>query len=159
MSALGGVVVAIVIDDLGIGDGSGVLDDGAANRVDPILLLLLGVGDEVHGVGARGELEGVGLVEDVFGAFDCETRGDGDDAAWTRRARDGGFLEPEELALLEDEPAAAPGLDVLALLGEPAGALGVGPELDAVVIGGVFRHAGRRAPQARHRSYKVRKSI
>jgi len=154
LSALGGVV--IVIDDLGIGDGSGVLDDGAADRVDPILLLLLGVGDEVHGVGARGELEGVGLVEDVFGAFDGEARGDGDHAAWTRRTRDGGVLEPEELALLEDEPAAAPGLDVLALLGEPAGPLGVRPELDAVVIGGVVRHAGCRAPQARHRSSKMR---
>jgi len=114
-SALGRV--AIIIDDLGIGDGSGVLDDGATDGVDPVFLLLLGISDEVHGVGARGKLEGVGLVEDVFGAFDSETRGNGDDAAWPRCACDGGILEPEEFALLQDEPTAAPSLDVLALLG------------------------------------------
>ena len=34
-----------------------------------------------------------------------ETRGNGDDAVWTRWAHDGGFLEPKKLALLEDEPA------------------------------------------------------
>ena len=149
-SALGGVV--IIIDDLGIGDGSGVLDDGATDGVDPVFLLLLGIGYEVHSVRARGKLERVWLVEDIFGAFDGETRGDGDDAAWPRGACDGRVLEPEEFALLKDEPTAAPSLDVLALLGEPAGSLGVGPEFDAVVVGGIVRHAGRRAPQARHRS-------
>ena len=129
-----------------------MLDDGATDGVDPVLLLLLGIGDEVHGVRARGKLKRVGLVEDVFGAFNGEARGDGDDAARLRGACDGGVLEPEEFALLKDEPTAAPGLDVLALLGEPAGALGVRPELDSVVVGGILRHAGRRAPQAPHRS-------
>jgi len=118
-----------------------VLDDGATDGVDPVLLLLLGIGDEIHGVGARGKLKCVGLVEDVFGAFDGEARRDGDDTAWSRGACDGGVLEPEEFALLKDEPTAAPGLDVLALLGEPSSSLGVGPKLDAVVVGGILRHA------------------
>ena len=130
----------------------------SCHRVNPILLLLLGVGDEVHGVGARGELEGIRLVEDVFGAFDGEVRDDGDHIAWTRCTRDGGVLEPEELALLEDKPTMVPSLDVLALLGEPAaGPLGVRPELNAVVVGGVVRHADCHAPQACHRSSKMRR--
>lgn len=128
-----------------------MLNDGAANRVDPVLLLLIGIGDEVHRIGARGEFEGVGFVEDVFGALDGKTGGDGDDAAWLGDARDGGVFEPEELALFEDEPAAAPGFDVLALFCEPAGAFGVGPEFNAVVVGWRLRLAGRRAPQAVHR--------
>ena len=124
----------VVIEDLGIGDGSGVLDDGAADGVDPVLLLLLRIGDEVHRVGARGKLERVGLVESVLRTLHGEARRHGDNAAWPRRARDGGILEPEELPLLQHEPAAPPRLDVLALLRQPAGALRVRPELNAVVI-------------------------
>lgn len=112
-----------------------MLNYGAADGIDPLLLLLVGIGDEVHGGGGGGELEGAGLVDDVLGPLDGEAGADGDDPA-----RDGGagdavvVLEPEELALLEDEPAAAPGLDVVALLGEPPGSLRVRPELDPVVV-------------------------
>lgn len=73
--------LTIVIDDFGIGNRSGLLNDGAADRVDPILLLLLGIGDEVHSLSIGGELESEGFVEDVFGALDGEAIADGDDAA------------------------------------------------------------------------------
>ena len=142
---------AIVIEDLVIGNRSRVLNDRSADRIDPILLLLLRIGDEIHGVAPSGELEGELAMEDVLGALDGEAIGDGDDAAGAGGAGDGGLLEPEELPLLQHEPAAAPGLDVLALLGEPAGALGRGPELDAVVVVGVgLGGAHRRSPQAHH---------
>nr|KYP48685.1 hypothetical protein KK1_029571 [Cajanus cajan] len=59
-------------------------------------------------------------------------------------------------APLTDEPAAPPRLDVLALLRQPSGALRVRPELHAVIVRRILRHAGRRAPQARHRSSKMR---
>ena len=108
-----------------------MLDDGSADRVDPLLLLLLGVGDEVHGLGRGGELEGELAVEHVLGALDGEAGGDGDDAAGHRRAGDGGVLEPEEPPLLEHEPPPPPRLDVLALLGQPPGALRPVPELHA----------------------------
>lgn len=85
-------------------------------------------------------IEGVGLVEDVFGAFDGEARGEGDYATWTRRMRDGRVLEPEKLALLEEELVVVPYLDVLALLGDPADPLGVQPELDTIIVGGVVHH-------------------
>lgn len=111
-----------------------MLHDGPSDRVDPLLLLLLGVSKEVHGVLVGGELEGAGLVEDVLGALYSEAGADRDDATWRGGAGDVGILEPEELALLEDEPAATPGLDVLALLGEPACALRVRPELHATVV-------------------------
>lgn len=81
-------VVAVVVDDLGIGDGSGVLDDGSADGIDPLLLLLLRVGNEVHGVLAGGELESELPVQDVLGALHGEARGDGDDAPWDRGAGD-----------------------------------------------------------------------
>jgi len=68
------------------GIGSGVLDDGATNGVDPVLLLLLGIGNEVHGVGACGKFKCVRLVKDVFGAFNGKAVGDGDAAAWSRGA-------------------------------------------------------------------------
>lgn len=128
-----------------------MLNNRSPDRIDPILLLLLRIGDEIHRVAPSGELEGELAIEHVLGALDGEAIGDGDDAAGAGGAGDVGFLEPEEFSLLEDEPAAAPGLDVLALLGEPAGALGRGPELDAVVVVGVgLAGAHRRSPQAHH---------
>nr|GMD22286.1 hypothetical protein BHM03_00015740 [Ipomoea batatas] len=110
---------AIVIDDLRVGERSGVLNDGAADGIDPILLLLLGVSDEVHGVTASGELERKGLVEDVLGALDGEALVDGDDAARDGVGSGGGgrVFEPQKLSLLENKPTTAPGLDVVALLG------------------------------------------
>lgn len=87
---------AIIIDDFIVGDGLGVLNDGAADGVDPLLLLLLGGGEEVHGGIGGGELEGAGLVDDVLGALHGEARGHGDDATWRGGGRDGeGVLEPE----------------------------------------------------------------
>ncbi|ONK62053.1 uncharacterized protein A4U43_C08F36310 [Asparagus officinalis] len=127
-----GVAIAVVVNYLGIGDGSGVLDDGSADGVDPLLLLLLGVGDEVHGVGAGGELEGELTVEDVLGALDGEAAGDGDDAAGDGGPVDGGLLEPEELPLLQDEPPTPPRLDVLPLFDSGKSApLRVRPEFNA----------------------------
>lgn len=95
-----------------------MLDNGAADGVDPVFLLLFGVCDEVHGVGAGGEFEGELLVENVFRALDCEAGGDGDDATGRGITGDvkGGF-KPEEVALFEDEPPAPPGLDVFTLFG------------------------------------------
>ena len=138
--------LAIVVDDLGIGDGAGVLNNWSPDGVDPILLLLLGIGDEVHGLSASWELESELFVEDVLGAFDGEAGGHWNNATRPGGAGDGGFLEPEELALLEDEPAATPGLDVFALFGEPARALRVWPELHAAVVVRVIGGAGRRSP-------------
>ncbi|GMN41326.1 hypothetical protein TIFTF001_010551 [Ficus carica] len=143
-------LLAVVIDDLGIGDGARVLDDGATDGINPVLLLLLGVGDEVHGVGPGGELEGVLLVEDVLGALDGEAGGDGDDAAGPGGTGDGGVLEPEELPLLQDEPAPPPRLYVLALLRQPAAALRSRPELHAAVVVRALRLARRGSPEARH---------
>ena len=145
---------AVVVDDLGVGDGAGVLDDGAPDGVDPLLLLLLGVSNEVHGLARGGELEGVGSVEHVLGALDGEAGGDRDDTAGHGGARDGRLLEPEEPPLLEHEPPPPPRLDVLALLGQPTYALRDAPELDAAArgVGGVRgRRAGahHRPPQAR----------
>lgn len=125
-----------------------MLHDRPSDRVDPVLLLLLRVRDEVHGLGPSGELERELLVEHVLGALDGEAGGHGDDAARRGAAGDDGFLEPEEFSLFEDEPAAAPRLDVLALLGQPAGPLGGGPELDTAAVGGGAAHRG--SPEARH---------
>jgi len=111
-----GLGAAVVVDDLCVGDGPGVLDDGATDGVNPLLLLLLGVRNEVHGLGRRGELEGELAVEHVLGALDCEAGGDGDDAAGHRGPRHRRVLEPEEPPLLEHEPPPPPRLDVLALL-------------------------------------------
>lgn len=58
-----------------------MLNYGAADGVDPLFFLLIGVGDEVHGGVGGGELEGARLMDDVFGAFDGEARADGDNAA------------------------------------------------------------------------------
>jgi hypothetical protein len=129
-----------------------VLDDGAADGVDPLLLLLLGVGDEVHGLRRGGELEGELPVERVLGALDGEAGGDGDDAAGHRRARDARVLEPEEPPLLEHEPPPPPRLDVLPLLGQPPRALRRTPELHPARGVGVRRRgagAHHRPPQAR----------
>lgn len=137
---------ANIIDDLGIGDRPRVLHYGPSDRVDPLLLLLVGVGEEVHGVLVGGELEGAGLVEDILSAPDGEAGAHWDDTTWRGAAGDVGVLEPEELALLEHEPAATPCLDVLALLGKPAGALRIRPELHAVVVLRARVLARRRSP-------------
>lgn len=71
-----------------------MLHYGPSNRVDPLLLLLLGVGDEVHGVLVGGELKGAGLVEDVLGAPDGEAGAHWDDTTWRGVAGDVGVLEP-----------------------------------------------------------------
>lgn len=127
-----------------------MLDNGAADGVYPFLLLLLGIGDEVHGVAVGGELEGELLVEYVFRALDGEASADRDDATRLGVMGDVGVLEPEELASFEDEPAAAPGLDVLTLLGEPAGSLGSRPEIDALVILWLRVETSSGSPQALH---------
>jgi len=111
------LLLAIIIDDLVNGDRPRVLHNRPSDRVDPILLLLLRIGNEVHGFRPSGELERELLVEHVLGALDREAGGHRDDTTWLGTACDDGFLEPEEFTLLEDEPAAAPRLDVLALLG------------------------------------------
>jgi hypothetical protein len=146
------LVVAVVVDDLSVGDGSRVLNDAAADGVDPLLLLLLRVGDEVHGLGGGGELEGELAVEHVLGALDGEAGGDGDDAAGDRGPRHGGVLEPEEPTLLEHEPPPPPRLDILALLVQPPRPLRPVPELHAGPRVAARRRgvagAHQRAPQA-----------
>ncbi|RZR72672.1 hypothetical protein BHM03_00015740 [Ensete ventricosum] len=150
VGSLGGPLGGFVVDDLGVGQGPGVLDDGAADGVDPLLFLLLSIGDEVHGLGPGGDLEGEGTVEDVLGALDGEAGGDGDDAARGGGAGDVGVLEPEELPLLQHEPPAAPRLDVLPLLCQPPRPLRVRPERYTSLL---LRRGGRpsehRPPQAR----------
>lgn len=79
----------------GVSDGAGVLDDGVADGVDP-LLLFLRVGDEVHGLRWGRELEGELAVQCVLGAIDNEAVGDGNDTAGHRHARDARVLEPDE---------------------------------------------------------------
>lgn len=142
--------VAIVVNDLGIGDRAGVLNNWSPDGVDPIFLLFLGIGDEVHGLSASRKLESELFIQDVLGAFDGEAGGHRNDASRPGGAVDDGFLKPEKLALLEDEPAATPGLNVLALFGEPAGAFRVRPELDAAVVVRVIGCAGSRTPKAPH---------
>lgn len=73
-----------------------MLDDGAPDGVDPLLLLLLGIGDEVHGILAGGgELEGTGFVDDILSALDGQAGADRDHAAWNGAAGDVAVLEPE----------------------------------------------------------------
>lgn len=47
------LVFVIVIDDLRIGNRSGVLHDGPSNGIDPIFFLLLRISDEVHSLISR----------------------------------------------------------------------------------------------------------
>lgn len=111
-----------------------MLNNRSTNRIDPVLLLLLRIGDEIHRLAPRRHLERKLPIKNILCALDGEAGGNRDDTAWSGRAGDGRFLEPEESSLFQDEPAAAPRLDVLTLLGEPAGAFGVGPVLNAVVV-------------------------
>jgi hypothetical protein len=108
----------------------GEMNDAVADGVDPLLLLLLIVGDEVHGLSEGGELEGELAVEHVLGAIDGAA-GDGDDAVGDQGPHHGGVLEPEESALLEHEPPLPPRLGILTLLVQPPRLLHPMPELDA----------------------------
>lgn len=95
-----------------------MLDDRASDGVDPLLLLFIGIGDEVHGVLAGGgQLEGTGFVYDVLGTLYGQAGTHRDHATWSGGAGHVAVLEPEKLTLLEDKPTATPGLDVVALLG------------------------------------------
>lgn len=127
-----------------------MLDNGATDGVDPFLLLLVGVSDEVHGVAVGGKLEGELLVEDVLGTLDGEASAHRDDATRLRFVGDVGALEPEELASFENEPAASPSLDVVALLGEPASSLRGRPEIHALVVLRLRVQPSRRSPQSLH---------
>ncbi|MED6192273.1 hypothetical protein PIB30_008799 [Stylosanthes scabra] len=72
----------VVIGDLRVSNRSRMLNNGATDGVDPILLLLLRIGDEVHRVGARGKLERAGLVDEcVLRALNGEATRHGNDAA------------------------------------------------------------------------------
>lgn len=141
----------IVINDFRFGNRSRILNYRAADRIDPLLLFALGLGDEVHGVLTGGrELEGAGLMEDILSALDGEAGVDRDDAAWNGGASNDRVLKPEEFTLFQNEPTATPGFEVFALLVEPAGAFGAVPEFDALVILRTRILAGRRSPQALH---------
>ncbi|KAJ7982573.1 hypothetical protein O6P43_001684 [Quillaja saponaria] len=97
-----------------------MLNYGPSNRVDPFLLLLLAIGDEVHRGIAGGEFEGTGFVHNVLGALNSEANTHWDDASWCGRAGDiMGILEPKELTLFKDEPVSMLGLNEIALFGEP----------------------------------------
>lgn len=97
-----------------------------------------------------GELEGAGLMEDILGALDGEAGVDRDDAAWNGGTSNDRVLKPEEFTLFQNEPSATPGFEIFALLVEPAGALGAGPEFNAFVIIRTRILASRRSPQALH---------
>lgn len=77
-----------------------MLYDGATDGIDPLLLLLIAVGDEVHSLSARRELEGEWLVEDVFGSLDSQAGAHRNNTTGIRIPCDVIFLEPEELSLL-----------------------------------------------------------
>lgn len=122
----------------------------AADRIDPLLLFALRLSDEVHSVLTGGEFEGAGLMEDILGSLDGEAGIDRDNAAWNGGASNDRVLKPEEFTSFQNEPTATPGSEVFALLVEPAGALGAGPEFDALVILRTRILAGRRSPQTLH---------
>mmetsp|Transcript_4058 Transcript_4058/g.10149 ORF Transcript_4058/g.10149 Transcript_4058/m.10149 type:complete len:216 (+) Transcript_4058:131-778(+) len=118
------VVPVLVVDQ-----APGVAHDGAPHRVNPILLLLVAVCDEEQVCLRGGHLEGVRLVDGVLRALDGQAAPDLDDAARDRVWRHDVRFEPKDLPLLEHKPPPAPGLDVLPLLHEPAGALRTVPVL------------------------------
>ena len=76
---------------------------------------------EEHGALLRRNLKGARGIEHVGGATYAQAAAELNDAARGRLTGDVGVLEPGELAALEDEPALAPGADMLPLLPEPAG--------------------------------------
>jgi len=121
-----------------------MLNDRASDGIDPLLLLLIAVCDEVHGLSARRKLEGKWFVEDVFGSLDSQAGTDRNNAARIRIPCDVILFEPEELSLLQNKPPAPPCFDVLTLLHQPSRTLRAVPEVDAVVI--VALHS----PKARH---------
>ena len=132
VGATAGLVV--VIDDFGVAgdDRARLLHDGTADGVDPVLLLLLGVGDEVHRPVARRYLEGEFAADRVLRSLDREAGAHGDDSPGARAAIDNAILEPEELSSLQNEPPPPPRFDVLALLVQPSRPLGAVPELYVV---------------------------
>lgn len=106
---------AVVINNFIIGNRPGVLYNWSTDGVDPIFLLFLGISYEKHGLGPGGELKSVLLVEYILGAFDREASSSWNHPTRYRTSGDRRFLEPEELSLLQNEPAASPSLNVLPL--------------------------------------------
>ena len=91
----------------------GVSHNSFSDGVDPILLLLLGVCDEVHRITLCRELECIRFVDDIFCALHREALIDRDASSRLGRPCDRSFFEPEDLAVFQHEPSLAPRLDEL----------------------------------------------
>lgn len=121
--------VTVVIHHFRLRYRAGMLHYGSAYRIDPLLLLLIRVRDEIHGLLTGGELESKLLVENILRPFDSEASGDLDDATGLGIPRNVAIFEPEKLTAFEDKPTATPRFDVFALFHEPSRALGADPEV------------------------------
>lgn len=127
---------------------SRMLNNRSSNRTNPILLLLIRISNKIHSLRLCRQLKSKLFVNHIFRAFHSQTRGDRNNATWHGATSDDRVFEPEKLALFENEPTATPRFDVLALFCEPAGAFGVRPELNAVVVAGGLGGAGDGLPEA-----------
>ncbi|XP_058198324.1 putative receptor-like protein kinase At3g47110 [Rhododendron vialii] len=78
-----------------------VLHYSPPDQVDPVLLVLVVIGDEVHGEPIGGDLESVGLVDDILGALDSEAVADRDDAAGGVLGNEGTTVAVKVLKLTE----------------------------------------------------------
>mmetsp|Transcript_6684 Transcript_6684/g.28043 ORF Transcript_6684/g.28043 Transcript_6684/m.28043 type:complete len:219 (+) Transcript_6684:194-850(+) len=140
------VVVVLVFHAVFVGVGARTAHDRAANRADPVVLLLLRVG--VHEVGrvGRRDLERVPFVRLVLRRFDRHTRREVDHAVGRRHLA----LGEEQLRALENEVPPPPVLQPDRLLGEPALVVGrtgvvanarrgidIGASTHRVLLGGV----------------------
>ena len=119
---------AIIIHNLWFGHRPGMLNNRSTNGVNPLLFLLIRIGNKIHSLSTHGKLKGEWSIENIFSTFDGETCRDRDDASWFGGSRNDAFFEPEELPWLQNKPSPAPCLDILTLLHEPSGAFGIDPE-------------------------------
>lgn len=90
-------------------------DNGSSHGIDPILFLLIRICNEIHRLLVRGKLECMLFVQNICRASYGTARGNRDDSTGPGISANMVVFEPEEHALFEDEPAATPGFDILAL--------------------------------------------
>ena len=140
---------AIIIHNLWFGHRPGMLNNRSTNGVNPLLFLLIRIGNKIHSLSTHGKLKGEWSIENIFSTFDGETCRDRDDASWFGGSRNDAFFEPEELPSLQDEPPAAPRLYVLSLLHKPSCSFWIAPEIDLLRLHALwlrlsFEHAQQR---------------